>query len=522
MTLNTRLATLVLAVLLGLASPALARTCVNPGSILDVPTPGYLKPGKPDAETPDLYLETDAGDLPVTVVSLTASRMQLLIPATAPYDSRIKIHHRAAHGPGKTVGNSRTCAQNAGTGGGGTGSGGTGGGGTGGGGTGGGSDGSAADNGQKYRRDLTRFQNKPLERATRSDVAAPSGAPEVVLIGTARAVSKAESVVMAAGGSVLRSRLLANMGLKLTAVDIGGALTLNQLRAELARNAVSVTADRHSVYGAAQGPMTYAWPMVGADPVSPCHLPRPVRIGIIDGPIDQTNPALQGISIRSFSALNDNDLVGSTDHATGIASLIAGNGQTDLPAGLAQGADLFAVTAFAKSGGRDVARLENIAAVLDWLIGARVQVVNMSLAGPENASLGEIVRIADENGMIIVAAAGNGGQAALAYPASDDRVIGVTAIDAARRLYRKANTGAGLDFAAPGVDVLVANRSGTGFRSGTSYAAAIATGIIAQQAARGVAGRAAAMTALKNSAEDLGDAGLDATFGWGLIHFGGC
>lgn len=48
-----------------------------------------------------------------------------------------------------------------------------------------------------------------------------------MLIGTARAVSKAESVVMAAGGSVLRSRLLANMGLKLTAVDIGGALTLN-------------------------------------------------------------------------------------------------------------------------------------------------------------------------------------------------------------------------------------------------------------------------------------------------------
>ena len=519
MTFHTRLATLVLALLLGLATPALARTCVTPGSILDVPTPGYLKPGKPQAETPDLYLQTDAGDLPVTVVSLTASRMQLLIPANAPYDSRIKIRHRAAHGEGKTVANSRTCAQltGGGTGGDGTDAG-TGAGGTGAGGTGG----TATDNGQKHRRDLTQFQAKPLERATRSDVAAPSGAPEVVLIGSAQAVSKAEAVVMAAGGSVLRSRLLANMALKLTAVDIGGALTLNQLRAELARNAVSVTADRHSVYGAAQGPKTYAWPMVGADPVSPCHLPRPVRIGLIDGPIDQTNPALRGISIRSFSALNDNDLVGSTDHATGIASLIAGNGQTDLPAGLAQGADLFAVTAFAKSGGRDVARLENIAAALDWLIGARVQVVNMSLGGPDNASLREIVRIADANGMIIIAAAGNGGQAALAYPASDDRVIGVTAVDAARRLYRKANTGAGLDFAAPGVDVLVADRSGSGFRSGTSYAAAIATGIVAQQAARGVAGRAAAVTALKNSAEDLGDAGLDASFGWGLIHFGGC
>lgn len=101
-------------------------------------------------------------------------------------------------------------------------------------------------------------------------------------------------------------------------------------------------------------------------------------------------------------------------------------------------------------------------------------------------------------------------------------MIGVTAIDAARRFYRKANTGVGLDFAAPGVDVMVADRSGTGFRSGTSYAAAIATGIVAQQTARGLSGRAAVVSALRNSAEDLGDDGPDTRFGWGLIHLGGC
>ena len=139
MTLNTRLVSLVLALLLCLCAPALARTCVNPGSILSVPTPGYLKPGHEHAETPDLYLQTETGDIPVTVVSLTASRMQLLIPATAPYDSRIKIRHGAEHGASKTVANSRTCAQSTG-----------GGGGTGGGGTGGGSDsGPSTDNGQK-------------------------------------------------------------------------------------------------------------------------------------------------------------------------------------------------------------------------------------------------------------------------------------------------------------------------------------------------------------------------------------
>lgn len=481
----------------GLGSAAVAQNCVKPGDILESPTPGYLKPNNPNAEAPNLFMDTDFGTGPVTLISVTNSRIRVLIPATALYDVHFQIRHRTGYGADKTVENSRTCPQFDD------------------------GDGEDGEDGLQGVRDLSQSQNAPLQRATKNDVAAPSGAPEVVLVGTAKAVSKAESVVMAAGGDILRSRLLANMGLKLTAVDIGGAMTLDELRAELARNAVAVTADRHSVYRSAQGVRAYAGPMVGFDPGA-CRLPRPVRVGIIDGPIDTTNPALQGVSIRSYSALNADDLIGSTDHATGIASLIAGNGKTDLPAGLAQGAEIYSVIAFAKSGGRDVARLENIAAALDWMIGARVQVVNMSLAGPQNDTLQDIVGKADATGMVMVAAAGNGGQATLAYPASDDRVIGITAIDAARKLYRKANTGTGLDFAAPGVDVMVAGRSGVGFRSGTSYAAAIATGIVAQETARGRSGRSAVVSALRKGAEDLGDAGPDTRFGYGLIHLDGC
>lgn len=506
MNLGKRIAAIGLGLLIVLGSAANAKTCVNPGAILQVPTPGFLKPGNPNADEPNLFMQAgQGGDIPITVVSITRSRLRVMIPATTPYGIKIQIRHRSGdkrshegqshEGHSKPVANAQTCAQPGG---------------------------GEPEPEPPVTRDLSQVQDYIFERATRNDVAAPSGAPEVVLVGTAKAVSAAEGIVMSSGGNVLRTRLLGNMGLKLTAVDIGGALTLNQLKAELARRAVSVTADRHSVYGAAQGPLAYAGPMVGIEAASPCHLRRSVRVGIIDGPIDSTNPALRGTSIRSFSALNVDDLMGSSDHATGIASLIAGTGQTDLPAGLAQGAEIYSVVAFAKAGGRDVARLENVAAALDWMIGARVQVVNMSLAGPENDTLKEIVRIADESGMIIVAAAGNGGQASLAYPASDDRVIGITAIDAARRLYRKANTGTGLDFAAPGVDVLVADRSGSGVRSGTSYAAAIATAIVAQEASRGVSGRAAVVSALRDGAEDLGDAGPDTRFGWGLIHLGGC
>lgn len=488
MTTLIRIFALALTLVSGSAAMA-QQHCVTPGDVLHTPTPGYLKPNNPNAETPDLFMDTDTGFAPITAISISNSRMRFVIPATTPYGIRFQIRHHAEDGSDKTVMNSRTCEQF----------------------------GQAAPT-----RDLSQSTKVPLQKATKNDVAAPSGAPEVVLVGSASMVSKAESVVMAAGGDILRTRLLANMGLKLTAVDIGGVMTQDQLKAELARKSVAVTADRHAVYRTAQGTRAYAGPMVGFDPGSPCRLPRAVRIGIIDGPIDATNAALQGVSIRSHSALNDNDLMGSTDHATGIASLIAGNGKTDLPAGLAQGAEIYSVVAFAKSGGRDVARLENIAAALDWMIGARVQVVNMSLAGPANDTLRDIVEKADASGMVLVAAAGNGGQSILSYPASDDRVIGVTAIDAARKLYRKANTGTGLDFAAPGVDVMVAGRSGVGFRSGTSYAAAIATGIIAQETARGISGRGAVISALRKGAEDLGDAGPDTRFGYGLIQLDGC
>ena len=183
---------------------------------------------------------------------------------------------------------------------------------------------------------------------------------------------------------------------------------------------------------------------------------------------------------------------------------------------------MFSVVAFARNGGRDVARLENIAEALDWLISRKVSLVNMSLAGSPNDTLEEIIRIADARGLVMVAAAGNAGRDQVAYPASDPRVIAVTAVDAAKRLYRKANTGKQVDFAAPGVDLLVPRNRGSAYRTGTSYAAAVASGLIAQELARGRIDRRTLMNRLKSRAEDLGAAGHDSRFGWGLLKTPGC
>ena len=96
-------------------------------------------------------------------------------------------------------------------------------------------------------------------------------------------------------------------------------------------------------------------------------------------------------------------------------------------------------------------------------------------------------------------------------------MIAVTAVNGSRRVYRLANRGAHVDFAAPGVDVLHADRE-AGYRSssGTSLAAPFVSAVIATSCAD-VRPIDACLQALQRSAEDIGEAGFDPVFGHGLI-----
>ncbi|MBL8563916.1 MAG: S8 family serine peptidase [Gemmobacter sp.] len=479
-----------------LAPPALARDCVAPGDVVNAPLRTVLQAGL-EVDDLNLRLDFDGITMPVKILAQSRNRLRVRMPLRGvPGDTLFWLRH-IPKGGGRDIilTQGRTCPR----------------------------DGPMAAPQRGPRR--------PLERATASDVAAPSGAPEYLLAGRSAAMGAAEALLAEAGAEVLRRTELGGLGLKMLAVDLRGTMTLNQLRGALARRGVAAKADRHTVYRAAAGPDSktadasgYALQMVGQRPDAVCALGRQVRIGLIDGPVDTGVPALAGVPVRSTSVLSGGDHQGSADHATGIAALIASPGGSGAPPGIAPGAQIYSVVAFARTGGREVARLENIAQALDWLIESRVELINMSLTGPENETLAELIRLADARGIVMLAATGNGGREGVAYPAADPRVIGVTAVDAARRLYRKANTGPGVDFAAPGVDVLVPGRGGkASYRSGTSYASAVATAVVAQMMARGTRSREGLLSALGAAAEDLGAPGVDTQFGRGLIRLpGGC
>jgi hypothetical protein len=246
-----------------------------------------------------------------------------------------------------------------------------------------------------------------------------------------------------------------------------------------------------------------------------------VTIGLIDTAINPDHAAFAGGQVEVIR-LSDAALPESSrQHGTAVAALLAGAADSRTP-GLLPGAKIVAVDAFYKGGRRDDrSGVYELLRALDLLAQRNVRVAHMSLAGPPNVLLERLVGQLSSSGMVIVAAAGNGGpKAAPAYPAAYADVIAVTAIDRAKRAYRRAGRGEHIDLAAPGVDVwTAASVSGARSKTGTSFAAPFVTAAAALlKAANDNASSADILDALGRSAEDLGEPGKDAVFGWGLIN----
>jgi hypothetical protein len=241
-----------------------------------------------------------------------------------------------------------------------------------------------------------------------------------------------------------------------------------------------------------------------------------LRIGMIDSEVDLSHPvfAASHIQTRSFVPESAEE---PNFHGTAIASIIAAN-STDY-VGLAPQTKLFAASVFEKDPTQgEFASTLSLIKALDWLASSDVDVINISLAGPPNRLLEAALDKIAQRGILIVAAAGNGGPSSEPmYPAAYSTVVAVTAVDAKGRAFRLANRGKYLDLAAPGVDLLHA-RAGGGYTSssGTSFAVPFA----ATAAARLVKlyPDDDVMVSLYSSAEDRGAQGRDDIYGYGLLH----
>ena len=253
---------------------------------------------------------------------------------------------------------------------------------------------------------------------------------------------------------------------------------------------------------------------------------KAVRIGMVDTGVNAGHAALKDAKvhvhrIKSDARFSASDAV----HGTAVAALLVGRADSRSP-GLVPEAELIAVDAFHKARQDERADAFALVEALDYLASQNVQIVNLSLAGPPNQALGGQIRRMDRQGIVLVAAAGNGGPAAKpAFPAGYDPVIAVTAVDRRQQVYRRANRGSHIDLAAPGVNVwTAASISGARTKTGTSFAAPFVTAAAALllQSETGLT-PAQTRARLQGAARDLGKAGPDEVFGHGLVQpAGGC
>lgn len=336
--------------------------------------------------------------------------------------------------------------------------------------------------------------------------------PDEVLVTIDGGAPVAQAVAAAYGLEIRSQRLSALLGTSLVRFGIPDGRPVGTVLAQLAGDGRTTAREPNHIYELQQAAAApnFAFQRIALDEASANG--ENVSVAVIDTAIDDAHPALKGVVAGSFDAM-PGVTVTARDHATSVAGLIAGTGSFK---GMAPGAKIFHARAF--EGGKS--NMEIILNALDWAAEQNVQIVNMSFVGPKNALLEQASRGARARGMILVAAAGNNGPGApYGYPAAYKGVIAVTATDAKDALMKQANRGPYVYISAPGVDVMAPVGGGTDLVTGTSFAAAVVSGAIANLL-HNEPGRSADSVekALAATATDLGDKGRDTDFGFGLIN----
>ncbi|WP_417433297.1 S8 family serine peptidase [Kiloniella sp.] len=268
-------------------------------------------------------------------------------------------------------------------------------------------------------------------------------------------------------------------------------------------------------------PRLYAQKAIGWDLDQGCQVTQlGFPIGLLDGAIDQHHAAFDGQAIVSRNFLGNQTI--DLSHATSIGSILIGNNQENGYQGLIPGTQLFnAVVLRLSNSGDQLASTVAVLQGLDWLLENHVRLINVSLSTDvANSVLNKGFVLSLEKGALVFSSAGNQGpNAPVSYPAALEGVFTITAIDSRHKIYRDANQGNFIDYAAPGVDIWTAVPGNKGaYVSGTSFATphalAVASHILKNnpKMSRQVLSRA-----LSFSVIDLGDHGRDSIYGAGLI-----
>lgn len=203
-----------------------------------------------------------------------------------------------------------------------------------------------------------------------------------------------------------------------------------------------------------------------------------VKICVADTSIDYRHPDIAANYVAGTDTVGagDNDPInddGET-HGTHVAGTILGVFNTVGVYGVAYNAKLYYARVLGPNGGTTSDIMEGVR----WLKDQGCHIVNLSLGGGLKSRTEEnFYKQMRTAGLLVVAAAGNGGSRSLSYPAGYAVNISVGAVDRNNSHADFSNAGKGLDVVAPGVAVLSSVPAGTGSEASVTNSGSTSTAL---------------------------------------------
>jgi subtilisin len=293
----------------------------------------------------------------------------------------------------------------------------------------------------------------------------------------------------------------------------------------LTRNAIGALQNNPNIdYIVEDGPVSIAaqttpWGVdrIDADKVWSTSTGDGVDIAILDTGLDRDHEDLAdnvggGIAYVDAKGKNSYNWFDDNGHGSHVAGTIAAVDNSLGVKGVAPSATIYGVKVLNHRGSGS---WSDFVAGVNWAKNNGMDIVSMSLSGGFNQAAKDAVDAAETAGLVLIGAAGNDGSA-VDYPAKYDSVIAVSATNSNDGYPSWSNYGPEIIVSAPGVSIYSTYKNG-GYTtmSGTSMATPHVTGVAALILADDP--NADVKQTLIDSAEDLGPAGFDNHYGYGLV-----
>ncbi len=270
-----------------------------------------------------------------------------------------------------------------------------------------------------------------------------------------------------------------------------------------------------------------------------------VTVAVLDTGADLTNPDLTGVHVTGTwntvatlpggaanPAYHTSTVTDGSGHGTHVLGTIAAQANNGIGvAGIAPNVSVLVVKVLDDGGGGYTTWVND---GIEWAITHGAKIISMSLGASRdgnNALLSpsqcpsyySSTADAYAAGVSVIAAAGNAGDTSYSLPASCPHVLSVASVSAGNVHSSFSQSNNAVDVSAPGETILSTYPTALGgswaCMTGTSMATPHVAGVAALvESARGVMTPDQLTTVLESTATDLGPAGRDDAYGYGLVR----